>query len=144
MKGKTELLTNFNFFPIPTVEILPKEIWSLCNFSFFKTIKVEPANKVQIYFLERNAFSTHKTSLSISFTSLIGMEWTKASLVGMDLFNMAQFSFVFYKNIWRSFLWCPNCLQMKRILLITITPTIKVQILCSLASQKALLIPYLP
>jgi hypothetical protein len=33
---------------------------------------------------------------------------------------------------------------MKRILLITITPTIKVQILCSLASEKALLIPYLP
>jgi hypothetical protein len=33
---------------------------------------------------------------------------------------------------------------MKRILLITITPTIKVQILRSLASEKALLIPYLP
>jgi hypothetical protein len=37
-----------------------------------------------------------------------------------------------------------DCPQMKRILLITITPTIKVQILSSLASQKALLIPYLP
>jgi hypothetical protein len=35
-------------------------------------------------------------------------------------------------------------LQMKGILLITVTPTIKVQILRSLASQKALLIPYLP
>jgi hypothetical protein len=33
---------------------------------------------------------------------------------------------------------------MKRIPLITIYPKIKVQILCSLASQKALLIPYLP
>jgi hypothetical protein len=33
--------------------------------------------------------------------------------------------------------------QMKRILLITITPTIKVQILRSLASWKALLIPYI-
>jgi hypothetical protein len=32
---------------------------------------------------------------------------------------------------------------MKRIPLITITPTIKVQILCSLASWKALVIPYL-
>jgi hypothetical protein len=32
---------------------------------------------------------------------------------------------------------------MKRIPLITITPTIKVQILCSLASWKALLISYL-
>jgi hypothetical protein len=32
---------------------------------------------------------------------------------------------------------------MKRIPLITITPSIKVQILCSLASWKALLIPYL-
>jgi hypothetical protein len=33
---------------------------------------------------------------------------------------------------------------MKRIPLITITLTIKVQILHSLASHKALLIPYLP
>jgi hypothetical protein len=33
---------------------------------------------------------------------------------------------------------------MKRISMITITPTIKVQILHFLASQKALLIPYLP
>jgi hypothetical protein len=41
-------------------------------------------------------------------------------------------------------LCCPDCPQMKRILLITIIPTIKAQILRSLASQKALLIPYLP
>jgi hypothetical protein len=76
MKGKTELLMNFNFFLIPTVEILPKEIQSLCNFScsFLKIVKIEPANKVQSYFSERNAFSAHKTSLFISFTSLIGME----------------------------------------------------------------------
>jgi hypothetical protein len=71
MKGKTELLTNFNFFLIPTVEMLLKEIQSLCNFSFLKTVKIEFANKVQIYFLERDAFSAHKTSLVISFTSLI-------------------------------------------------------------------------
>jgi hypothetical protein len=74
MKGKTELLTNFNFFPIPPVEMLPEEIQSLCNFSFLKIVKIEPANKVQIYYLERDAFSARKTSLFISFTSLIGME----------------------------------------------------------------------
>jgi hypothetical protein len=74
MKGKTELLTNFNLFFIPTEEMLPKEIQSLCNFSFLKIVKIEPANKVQIYFLERDAFNARKTSLFISFTSLIGME----------------------------------------------------------------------
>jgi hypothetical protein len=74
MKGKTKLLTNFNFFPIPMVEMLQKEIQSLCNFSFSKIVKIEPANKVQIYFLERDACSACNISLFISFTSLIGME----------------------------------------------------------------------
>jgi hypothetical protein len=48
------------------------------------------------------------------FTSLIEMECTKAFLVGMDLCNMAQFSFTFYKNIWRSFLWCLHCTQTEK------------------------------
>jgi hypothetical protein len=74
VKGKTELLTNFNFFPIPIVEMLLKEIQSLFNLIFLKIVKIEPANKVQIYFLERDAFSARKTSLFISFTLLIGME----------------------------------------------------------------------
>jgi hypothetical protein len=74
MKGKTELLRNVKFFFTPMVEMLPKEIQSLCNFSFLKIVKIEPANKVQIYFLEIDAFSACKTSLFISFTSLIGME----------------------------------------------------------------------
>jgi hypothetical protein len=74
MKGKRELLTNFNYFFIPMVEILQKENQSLYNFSFLKIGKIEPANKVQSFFLERDAFSAHKTSLFISFTSLIGME----------------------------------------------------------------------
>jgi hypothetical protein len=69
MKGKTELLKKFNFFSIPIVEMLQKEIKSLFNFSFLKIVKIEPANKVQ-----RDAFSAHKTSLFISFTSLLGME----------------------------------------------------------------------
>jgi hypothetical protein len=75
--------------------MLQKEIQSLCKFSFLKIVKIEPANKVQSFFSERYAFSAHKTSLSIDFTSLIGMEWNKDSLVGMDLSNMAQFSFIF-------------------------------------------------
>jgi hypothetical protein len=74
MKGKIELLTNFNFLSIPTVEMLPKEIQSICKFSFLKIVKIRPANKVQIYFKKRDAFSARKTSLFISFTSLIGME----------------------------------------------------------------------
>jgi hypothetical protein len=74
MKEKKELLTSFNFFSIPTVEMLQVEIQSLCNFSFLRIVKFEPANKVQSFFLERNAFSARKTSLVISFTSLIGKE----------------------------------------------------------------------
>jgi hypothetical protein len=74
MKGKTELLKKFNLFFIPTVKMLAKEIQSLCNFSFLKIVKIEPVNKVQIYFLERDAFNARKTSLFISFTSLIRME----------------------------------------------------------------------
>jgi hypothetical protein len=74
MKEKTELLTNFQKNSIPIVEMLQKEIQSVCNFSFLKIVKIEPANKVQSFFLERNAFSALKTSLFISFTSLITME----------------------------------------------------------------------
>jgi hypothetical protein len=74
MEEKTELLTNFKFFFIPMVEMLQKEIQSLCNFSFLKIVKIEPTNKVQCFFSERDAFSARKTSLFISFTSLIGME----------------------------------------------------------------------
>jgi hypothetical protein len=71
MKEKKKLLTKFNFFLIPMVEMLEEEIQSLCNFSFLKIVKIEPANKVQSFFLEKEAFSARKTSLFISFTSLI-------------------------------------------------------------------------
>jgi hypothetical protein len=74
MKEKKELLTNFKFFSIPMVEILKEEIQSLCNFSFLKIVKIEPANKVNSFFPERDAFNACKTSLFISITSLIGME----------------------------------------------------------------------
>jgi hypothetical protein len=80
---------------ISTMEILQKEIQSLCIVFFFKIVKIEPANKVQSFFPEWNAFSARKTSLFISFTLLVGMEWTKASLVGMDLSDMVQISFIF-------------------------------------------------
>jgi hypothetical protein len=49
MKGKLELLMNINFFSIPIVEMLEKEIQSLCSFSFLKIVKIEPANKVQSF-----------------------------------------------------------------------------------------------
>jgi hypothetical protein len=67
------------------VEMLKKEIKSLCNFSFSKIVKIEPANKFQSFFPEKDGFSACKTLLFISFTSLIGM----------DLSNMVQFSFIF-------------------------------------------------
>jgi hypothetical protein len=50
MKGKTELLTNLKKNSIPTMEMLQIEIKSLCNFSFLKIVKIEPANKVQSFF----------------------------------------------------------------------------------------------
>jgi hypothetical protein len=56
MKGKTELLMNFKKNSIPIVEKLQKEIQSLCNFSFLKIVKIKPTNKVQRFFLERDAF----------------------------------------------------------------------------------------
>jgi hypothetical protein len=59
---------------ISTVEMLQKEIQSLCNISFLKIVKIEPANKVQSFLSERDALSACKTSLFISFTSLIRME----------------------------------------------------------------------
>jgi hypothetical protein len=74
MKGKTELLTNFNFFSIPTAEMLQKGIQSLSNFSFLKIVKIEPPNKIQIFFSERDCFSARKRSFFISFTLLIGIE----------------------------------------------------------------------
>jgi hypothetical protein len=54
--------------------MLQEEIQSLCNFSFLKIDKIEPANKIQSFFSEWDAFSAHNTSLFISLTSLIGME----------------------------------------------------------------------
>jgi hypothetical protein len=53
MKGKMELLTNFKWIKkmsIPMVEMLQKEIQSLCNFSFLKIVKIEPVNRVQSFF----------------------------------------------------------------------------------------------
>jgi hypothetical protein len=60
MKGKTKFLMNFKWIfkmSIPTVEMLQKEIQSLCNFSFLKIVKIEPANKVHRFFSERDAFT---------------------------------------------------------------------------------------
>jgi hypothetical protein len=95
--------------------MLQKESQSLCNFSFLKIVKIEPANKVQSIFSERDPFSARKTSLFISFTSLIGMEWT----FPWTYLTWHNFLF-FYKKIfeeffcaartalkWKEFLWSP-------------------------------------
>jgi hypothetical protein len=44
------------------------------QFSFLKIVKIEPTNKVQSFFPERDAFNARKIFLFISFTSLIKME----------------------------------------------------------------------
>jgi hypothetical protein len=54
MKEKKELLMKFNFFSILIVEMLQEEIQSLCNFSFLKIVKIEPANKVQSFFQKKS------------------------------------------------------------------------------------------
>jgi hypothetical protein len=59
---------------IPTVEMLQKEIQSLRNFSSLKIVKIEPPNKVKVFFQEKMPLVTLKISLFISFTSLIKME----------------------------------------------------------------------
>ena len=89
---------------ITMVEMLQKEIQSLCTFfSFLKIVKIKPTNKVQRFFSKRDAFNARKTILFISFNSLIGMEWTKAFLVGMDLCNMAQFYFLLKMSLKKFF-----------------------------------------
>ena len=103
------IANDFQFFLDPNSGNVTERISKSSNFLFSKIIKIQPANKVQIYFLQRDAFNARKTPLFVSFTSRIRIKWTKASLVGMDLCNMAQFSFIFYKNIWRSFLSSPDC-----------------------------------
>jgi NRPS condensation-like uncharacterized protein len=45
--------------------MLQEEIQSLCNFSFLKIVKIEPANKVQSFFSERDPFNACKTSLYV-------------------------------------------------------------------------------
>jgi hypothetical protein len=50
MKVKKGIANEFQIFSIPTVEMLHQEIQSLCNFSFLKIVKIEPANKVQSFF----------------------------------------------------------------------------------------------
>jgi hypothetical protein len=79
----------------PNGRMLQEGIQSACNFSFFKIVEIEFANMVQSFFPTRDVFSACKTLLSISITSSIGMERTKAYLVDMGLSNMPQFSFIF-------------------------------------------------
>ena len=72
------------------------------------------------FFAKWDAFNDHRTSLLISFTTLIKMEWTKASLIGLALSNRTHFSFIFSKKFevvfcvaflalkWKEFLWSPH------------------------------------
>jgi hypothetical protein len=78
MKEKTELLTNFNFFSIPIVEMLQKEIQSQCNFSFLKIVKIEPANKVQSFFQKETTLVPLKHHFS--YLSLHQSEWNEPKL----------------------------------------------------------------
>jgi hypothetical protein len=51
------------------VEMLKEEIQSLCNFSFLKIVKIEPANKVQSFFLQKEIPSM-PVKLHFSYLSL--------------------------------------------------------------------------
>jgi hypothetical protein len=74
MKEKKELLMNFKVFLSQWWKCFLEEIRSLCDFSYLKVVKLEPAYKVQSFFSERDPFSARKTSLFISITLLIIME----------------------------------------------------------------------
>jgi hypothetical protein len=50
MKKKEELLMNFDFLLIPTVEMLHQEIQSLCNFSFLKIVKLSLQTRFKVFF----------------------------------------------------------------------------------------------
>jgi hypothetical protein len=144
MKGKIELLMNFKWISkmsIPTVEMFLKEIQSLCNFLSWKLLKLSFQTRFKVFF-KRDVFSARKASLSISFTSLIGMEWTKASLVGMDLSKMAQFYFIYKKCIWRSFLCYPPCPSWPSNLKNHITFDLKISYVKKLPRLEAHSIPY--
>jgi hypothetical protein len=140
MTEQKKLLMNFLIFFIPMVEMVYEEIQSLCNFLF---LKIEPANKVQIFFRK----TCLQCVLNIIFhivhcTNRNGMKQSFPCMYG-HIYHGTIF-FYFLEKCLKNFLCYPHCPLLRRILLITITPTIKVQILRSLPSLKALLIPYLP
>ena len=63
------------------------------EFFFLKIVKIEACKQGSNFFFKMKClqclfFISFQTSLFISFTLVIGMTWTKASLVGMDLSNM--------------------------------------------------------
>jgi hypothetical protein len=60
------------------VEMLQKEIQSLCNFSFLKIVKIEPANKVQSFFQKDMPLVLVKHHLS--YLSLHKLEWNETKL----------------------------------------------------------------
>jgi hypothetical protein len=65
MKGKTELLMNFKW-NLKNIKpnggnVAERNSKSMQFFSFLKIVKIEPANKVQSFFSERDAFSARKT-----------------------------------------------------------------------------------
>jgi hypothetical protein len=73
------------------------------------------------------------------------MEWNEPKLPFVGTYLTWHNFLLFSKKIFEEvFCVARLALKCKKIPLITITPTIKDQILRSLASQKALLIPYLP
>jgi hypothetical protein len=77
IKGKMELLTNFKWIlkiSIPNGGNVAKRNSKSMQFFFLEIVKFEPPNKVQCSFSKRDAFNAHKTSIFISFTSLIRME----------------------------------------------------------------------
>ena len=88
----------------PNGENVSKRNSKSMQFFFIKNVKIELANKVQSFFFMPLVLV--KLHFHI-FHLLIGMEWTKASLEGMDLSNMVWCIFYFYLKYLKNFFVLP-------------------------------------
>jgi hypothetical protein len=78
MKEKNGIANKFQIFFIPMVEMLQKEIQNICNFSFLKIVKIEPANKVQSFF--KKEIPSVPVKHHFSYLSLHQSEWNESKL----------------------------------------------------------------
>jgi hypothetical protein len=67
------------------------------TFFFFSNVKIDFKNNHHMLFFSRDVITACKTKLLILFTSLMNIEYIKAFLVDMDVFNVIKkINFIFY------------------------------------------------